>query len=73
MARWNESMVDSELLAQLPAMLNLNNLPQSQQSITFYAALPSFKPFGGNFSPDGQLDKGARFSQVNLDTPDLYT
>ena len=58
---------------ELPAMLNLNNLPQSQQSITFYAALPSFKPFGGNFSPDGQLDKGARFNQVNLDTPDLYT
>jgi type VI secretion system protein ImpJ len=54
-------------------MLDLNDLPQSQQAITFYAALPSFKPFGGNFSPDGQSNNAARFSQANLDTPDLYT
>jgi type VI secretion system protein ImpJ len=57
----------------LPENLDLNSLPQSQQSVTFYAALPSFKPFGGNFSPDGQPDNAARFSQANLDTPDLYT
>jgi type VI secretion system protein ImpJ len=57
----------------LPEILDLNDLPQSQQSVTFYAALPSFKPFGGNFSPNGQPDNAARFSQANLDTPDLYT
>ncbi len=57
----------------LPEMLDLSNLPQSQQSITFYAALPSFKPFGGNFAPDGQPNNAARYAQANLDTPDLYT
>jgi type VI secretion system protein ImpJ len=39
----------------LPEMLDLSSLPQSQQGFTFFAALPSFKPYGGNFAPDGQL------------------
>jgi type VI secretion system protein ImpJ len=57
----------------LPAMLDLSQLPQSQQAVTFYAALPQFKPFGGNFAATEQAGSAARFGAVNLATPDLYT
>ena len=57
----------------LPEALDLSTLPQSQQSLTFHAALPSFKHFGGNFAPQGQPNNAARYSQANLETPDLYT
>ena len=58
---------------ELPEALDLSHLLQSQQSVTFYAALPSFKHFGGNFAPNGQPSNAARFAQANFDTPDLYT
>jgi type VI secretion system protein ImpJ len=57
---------------ELPDTVDLSQLPQSQQTITFYAALPSFKPFGGNFG-DGATNNAVRFRQANRDTPDLYT
>jgi type VI secretion system protein ImpJ len=57
---------------ELPDTVDLSQLPQSQQTITFYAALPSFKPFGGNFG-DGPTSNAVRFRQANRDTPDLYT
>jgi type VI secretion system protein ImpJ len=57
----------------LPDGIDLGQMTQSLQSITFYAALPAFKHFGGNFGAAGQPSNGARFAQVNLDTPDLYT
>ncbi len=57
----------------LPPPIDLNQLPPGQQSVTFYAALPAFKPFGANFSPPGQTGNVARFAQDNRDTPDLYT
>lgn len=57
----------------LPEMLDLAQLPQSQQAVTFYAALPSFKSFGGNFAASDQPGNAARFGAVNLPTPDLYT
>jgi len=52
----------------LPDPVDLSQLPQSQQSITYYAALPAFKPFGGNFG-----EGAVRYQQSNQDTPDLYT
>lgn len=58
---------------ELPEAIDLGKLPQSQQSLTFYAALPSFKHFGGNFAPAGQPNNASRYGQANLDTPDLYT
>ncbi|MEV4777943.1 type VI secretion system baseplate subunit TssK [Burkholderia sp. LMU1-1-1.1] len=58
---------------ELPAEIDLSNIPQSQQALTFYAALPAFKHFGGNFAPEGQPSNAARYAQSNLDTPDLYT
>jgi type VI secretion system protein ImpJ len=57
----------------LPEMLDLGQLPQSQQAVTFYAALPSFKSFGGNFAAGDAGNSAARFGAVNLATPDLYT
>lgn len=58
---------------ELPPEIDLSNIPQSQQALTFYAALPAFKHFGGNFAPEGQPSNAARYAQSNLDTPDLYT
>ncbi|NYE59775.1 type VI secretion system protein ImpJ [Duganella sp. 1224] len=54
----------------LPDPVDLSQLPQSQQTITYYAALPAFKPFGGNF---GDSSHAVRYQQNNQDTPDLYT
>lgn len=58
---------------ELPEALDLSNLLQSQQTITFYAALPAFKHFGGNFAAPGAPNSAARYAQANLETPDLYT
>ena len=57
----------------LPPELDLGAIPRGQQELTFYAALPVFKHFGGNFAPEGQASNAARFAQHNAETPDLYT
>jgi type VI secretion system protein ImpJ len=67
---------DGELYAapgadELPDAVDLGQLPQSVQSVTYHAALPGFKPFGANFSADKA--NAARFCQLDRDTPDLYT
>jgi type VI secretion system protein ImpJ len=56
----------------LPDAVDLSQLPQSQQTVTYYAALPAFKPFGGNFG-DAANSSAVRYLQHNQDTPDLYT
>jgi type VI secretion system protein ImpJ len=66
-------MVDAPGADDLPETVDLSELLQSQQTITYYAALPAFKPFGGNFGQAGQAVNSARFTQANHDTPDLYT
>ena len=58
---------------ELPDALDLSKLLQSQQTVTFYAALPAFKHFGGNFAAPDQPNSAARYGQANLETPDLYT
>ena len=58
---------------ELPPELDLSEIPRGQQELIFYAALPAFKNFGGNFAPEGQSSNAARFAQHNADTPDLYT
>jgi len=65
--------VDAPTSDELPESVDLSQLAQSQHSVTYYAALPAFKHFGGNFAPAGQAANGARFSQANVETPDLYT
>ncbi|RJG09475.1 type VI secretion system baseplate subunit TssK [Massilia cavernae] len=57
----------------LPEPVDLGQLQQSQQTVTYYAALPAFKPFGGNFAQPGEAVNAVRFVQANQDTPDLYT
>ena len=57
----------------LPDPVDLTELPQAQQSVTFYAALPALKSFGGNFAPTASVNRSTRYTQANLDTPDLFT
>lgn len=57
----------------LPDAIDLSGLPITQQTVTYYAALPALKGFGGNFAGTGQINHSTRFVQHNADTPDLYT
>lgn len=58
----------------LPETVDLSQLPQSVQAVTYHAALPGFKPFGGNFGSSAEPGGNAvRFQQLNRETPDLYT
>jgi type VI secretion system protein ImpJ len=66
-------LVDAPEVDALPETVDLSLLQGSQQSVTYYIALPGLKPFSGNFAPPGQATNTARFVQANQDTPDLYT
>lgn len=58
----------------LPEAVELEALPPSEQQFTFYAALPAYRPHGGNLAGvRGQGQSQARFRQLELETPDLYT
>ncbi|HEU5436931.1 MAG TPA: type VI secretion system baseplate subunit TssK [Telluria sp.] len=58
---------------ELPPEIDLSNIPLERRELTFYAALPAFKHFGGNFAPVEQPSNAARYLQSNAETPDLYT
>ncbi|MDB5745920.1 MAG: tssK [Massilia sp.] len=66
-------LVDAPGSDALPDTIDLNLLQQSQQTVTYYAALPGLKPFSGNFTPAGQPAQTVRFMQANQETADLYT
>jgi type VI secretion system protein ImpJ len=66
-------LYDAPGIDDLPGTVDLSLLLQSQQSVTYYVALPGLKPFSGNFAQPGQPANTARFVQANQDTPDLYT
>jgi type VI secretion system protein ImpJ len=57
----------------LPDTISLSDIPLSQQTITYYAALPLLKEYGGNFNATEQSSSAARYMQRNIDTPDLFT
>jgi type VI secretion system protein ImpJ len=57
----------------LPPTIDMSQLAQPQQAVTYYAALPGLKPFSGNFAQPGQESNTARFVQSNQEAPDLYT
>ena len=57
----------------IPETINLGDIPLTRQTLTYYAAIPMIKEYGGNFSPTGQSNAAVRYSQVNLETPDLFT
>nr|WP_315189177.1 type VI secretion system baseplate subunit TssK [uncultured Albidiferax sp.] len=57
----------------LPDAVTLADLPPAQQSITYFAALPALKPFGGNFSVGANSSQSTRYTQTSRETPDLFT
>lgn len=58
----------------LPAAVDLAELPPTEQGFTFHASLPAFRSRGGNLAGfTGPAQQDARYMQVTLDTPDLYT
>ncbi len=57
----------------LPEAIDLSDIPLSQQTITYFAALPSLKGFGGNTASVDEPDNSARYAQSKLETPDLFT
>jgi len=58
----------------LPEPVDLGELPPNEPHFTFYAALPAYHSHGGNLaSVRGQDNGQARFCQIELETPDLYT
>ncbi|MDB5755610.1 MAG: hypothetical protein JWR56_2038, partial [Massilia sp.] len=56
----------------IPQSVDLSEMGPGQ-TVTFYAALPALKHFGGNFAPAGEANSGARYAQGASQTPDLYT
>lgn len=64
---------EAPLTDALPIAVDLSKLPASEQSFTFYAALPTLKAHGGNLADPDKLHNGARYAQVELETPDLFS
>jgi type VI secretion system protein ImpJ len=60
-------MVEAPASDRLPLQVDLSALPIDEQVFTFYAALPSLKPHGGNAQGDG------RYLESEADTPDLFS
>lgn len=58
---------------ELPPPVDLSQLPDKEQSFTFYAALPMAKSRGGNLADTDGGRNGARYTLVDQETPDLYT
>jgi type VI secretion system protein ImpJ len=66
--------IDAPRSDPLPEAVALAELPAGEPHFTFYAALPAYRPHGGNLAGCRQHDEGqARFRQLELETPDLYT
>lgn len=57
----------------LPAPVDLGQLSQAVQAVTYYAALPVLKPFNANVTPPTEADATVRFVQASQETPDLYS
>jgi type VI secretion system protein ImpJ len=60
-------IVDAPATDLLPAPVDLSRLPQDVNTFTFYAALPTIKPHGGN------ADDGGRYATVDVETSDLFS
>ena len=56
----------------LPQALDLSHLGPGQ-TVTFHAALPALKHFGGNLTPTGETGNSAHFAQSSSETADVYT
>ena len=65
-------LVEAPAEDALPEQVTLAPHPPGRL-VTWYAALPALKPFGGNVGAPGEAGNAARFVQDNRATPDLYT
>jgi len=62
-------IVEAPASDPLPVAVDLSTIPPSVLEVTWYAALPSLAPGGGNAEAQGN----ARYSQVTREMADLYT
>jgi type VI secretion system protein ImpJ len=62
-------IVEAPASDPLPVAVDLSTIPPSVPEVTWYAALPSLAPGGGNAEALGN----ARYSQVTREMADLYT
>ncbi|MES2162743.1 MAG: type VI secretion system baseplate subunit TssK [Pseudomonadota bacterium] len=65
-------IVDAPASDPLPVAIDLSTLPAALQELTFYIALPTLSPGGGNAATEEQQN-GARYRQTTRETADLYT
>lgn len=66
-------VIKAPVFDDLPEPQDLSEISLSQQTITYYAALPILKEFNGNYSPTDNLSNSTRYVQINAETPDLFT
>ena len=66
-------IIDAPFSTPLPPSVDLSRIPATVQEVTWYAALPSLAPAGGNAASHGEQHSGARYSQASRETADLYT
>ncbi|MQA19305.1 type VI secretion system baseplate subunit TssK [Rugamonas rivuli] len=65
-------IVDAPASDPLPTAIDLSTLPPTLQELTFYAALPTLSPAGGN-AATAEHATGARYRESTHETADLYT
>ena len=65
-------IVDAPASDPLPVAIDLSMLPATLLELTFYIALPTLSPGGGNAATEEQQN-GARYRQTTRETADLYT
>ncbi|MRW89095.1 type VI secretion system baseplate subunit TssK [Duganella sp. FT80W] len=66
-------IVDAPSSAPLPPAVDLSRIPASVLEVTWYAALPSLAPNGGNTASPGEQHNAARYQQTSREMADLYT
>ena len=68
-------IVDAPASDLLPPPVDLAALPPTQQTVTYFAALPILNDAGRNVAPSegGSAAAGARYTQLDHDTSDLFT
>ena len=64
---------DAPAADPLPAPVDLSRLPAKEAVFTFYAALPILRPSGGNLPASDGHYNGARYTQVDADTADMFS
>lgn len=64
---------DAPATDELPPAVDLGKLPLTEESFTFYAAMPLFKGHGGNLAGYNGKNGGARYKQTERETSDLFS